>query len=816
MITVGQAAFGEKDRGHALLGASPSASGATAIVHQMDIQGTPPPGTQWDPYWTMFRAGPDYVIARTAPDVAAQRAGMVRTRALMVSVELLSRLDSLEPAMRFLVDHFDDIGPYDDAMIEPTGSNGTPSISMVELLVHGTKPVVWSLASDFVPALQNLWHHLWPAARSALSVRFAFSPADIAGDPVIVVTQPSLAARWTEYRLVEEREQSDDPAVSMLTGKRGGDSIASMVSELGVGHQLDVSDLGQIVEITDALEKPADLADSISALRLVCHLAPDPTQGKLPKKRLVAAAVESMMTSGVPAIRMARNLRLAPVDDADAFWSALRKWTETRLFGATVPEVLITITDATNDNGSVAEWRNAVLAGIRAFIKPGDDDVARSIWPILKTDPTTAELFFNSRAKGMDRLEASISKLVAQERELPSAQGLRRIATKLGLPLLHASICAATLRPLAAAETHLSEIAATDQSRAACLQRASSAQIVAAATKFDEAVFTAMAAQRASADVGLLAYVDVAQPLWRRLWLESMNLNLDAWQGAKDPQEEMRKLLAMTMDGDVRENDLLLVLSRTSLADQIDNERREDLWRLLPDEIRWPVLAATLHSWIARFETGQDERPEPALASALLEPSNLQPLLERFVLHPGAGVRMFAMFEDIDEARFRSWLERLIGRQTELGNDVADALGRLIAKRGWHGSGHWLADQVLGGRRDLTPAMPYCSDMLSWRQRFLLNLSDQAKEDARWRLLEEIGCDLYPYGAGDQDLWGRAGGKHSEIPRASNGREGWRSVVREMEKGRGSVNVKRLIETMVDDYPHNRVLKKIQSDRLFR
>lgn len=817
MITVGQAAFGEKDRGHALLGASPTAVGASAIVHQMDIQGTPPPGTYWDPYWSTFRAGPDYVIARTAPDAISNRAGMVRTRALLVPVDLLERLKSLEPAMRFLLDHFDDPGPYEDAVIETDGSIGFPSISMVELLVHGTRPVVWALASDIAPALQNLWHHLWPAARAGLSVRLAFSPQDIAGDPTIVVTQPTLAPRWTEFRLVEDGKKSDDAAVAMLTGGRGGDSLASMVRDLGVGHDLGIRDLGQIIEISDVIENKGDLSDAIGALRLACHLAPDPLQGQEPKKHLVSIASECMAEAGVPAIRMARNLRLAPVQDADRFWLALKTWSETRLFRAGVPDVMITISDATNAEVSVAEWRNAVLAGVRAFVMPGDDKVARSIWPILKRNPNMAELFFVKGAGAAARLEKSLSNVVLNDDDIGVGWDLLHLAAQLNLPLLHASICAATLEPINAAATHLSGIVPTRESKALSVHRASGAQLVAAATKFDDAVFIAMAAESASVDIGLLGSADVRQPLWRRLWLETLKLNQNAWEGVKEPQNEMRRLLAMTMDGEVADRELLIALSGTPLADQIDNDRRPDLWGLLPNEVSKPILAATLKSWIARFQSNQEEqRPEAALADALLDWSTLQPLLDRVISDPGRGVRLFLMFDRIEEVRFRNWFEQVTARQNDVGTEVADAVGRLISMRGWHGTAHWLADRVLGGRRDLYPVMSYCSDMLNWLKRFLLDLPEHTKENAKWRLLEEIGCDLYPYGAGEQDLWGRAGGKHSEIPTASNGREGWRSVVREMEKGRGSVDVRRLIETMVYDYPHNRVLKKIQSDRLFR
>ncbi|MDX0015943.1 hypothetical protein GOB19_23390 [Sinorhizobium meliloti] len=155
---------------------------ATELTNEMDLRGSPPPGTIWTPYFTGFSHRTHYVLARTAPDVHASRAGMVRSRALFIPIDALAEWNSIGHALSFLVDDFDTQGSYQDVDIATEGAVGSPHYGLASALAEvkeGT--IIWADDIGFQAAIANLWHHLWPHARAALSFRMAFSPQDCPG-----------------------------------------------------------------------------------------------------------------------------------------------------------------------------------------------------------------------------------------------------------------------------------------------------------------------------------------------------------------------------------------------------------------------------------------------------------------------------------------------------------------------------------------------------------------------------------------------------------------------------------------------------------
>jgi adenosylhomocysteine nucleosidase len=80
-----------------------------------------------------------------------------------------------------------------------------------------------------------------------------------------------------------------------------------------------------------------------------------------------------------------------------------------------------------------------------------------------------------------------------------------------------------------------------------------------------------------------------------------------------------------------------------------------------------------------------------------------------------------------------------------------------------------------------------------------------------WKKLEELAVTLYPKGPEDRSIWERAGGDISILTNEDNRKQMWRSALRELRKGGGSVITKlSLISEILKDYPNNNELSALK------
>jgi hypothetical protein len=815
LLKVGQAAYGEKDRGHALLGASPAAEHiATIIVHRMDIQGTAPPGQNWAPYWSGFASGSTYVLALTAPDPKARRAGMVRSRALAIPLSAMTQLANLQPAMTYLAENFDAQPPYSDVEVETNGEAGLPNADLAAALIEDETPVVWALEDEFASALKHLWYHLWPSARAALTFRLAFSPQDISTNPAqVVTTLPALRSRWTGFRLVRADKSADSQAVAMLTGRPEGAELTRLVGKLD-GSKLTVKGLGQVVAISEALSGAPSLGDAITALRLLSNLSSDPSQAQPEKERLIERAIEATLASDVDAVRMARNLHLDHVQDPSGFWAALRRWSKERLLSKDAADISTVLTDLNDGRDNVQEWGTAISKGLSDRLASADPPTATSLWSALKVVPSHLRLLFSLAPD-----EAALEELLIGSmppKWSAQTETLLDQCRRLNLVQLHAAVCSSALPAKEAVRRHLSELKSTPESVSIAASRANDIDLIDLALELDDRLILGLAAQRAAADGSLLQKFDVGSERWRRLWYAAISVQPSAWSAVADPEVAMKGLLEAFLNGTLEDYTLLGVLAQTPLADQLGNPRRVELWYRLVDPVRSLILSATAESWTANFvKVGAAQRPEKPLAEVVRKDELMGPLLDRLTMTPRRGNQLFQIFDELHEWHYAEFLKQALAVVHSLDQETAEGVGRLIALRSWGDTAKWIADLALNDRPDLRPALAFCADQIDWWRRYLLDLPGQSKRNAKWRTLEEVGTQLYPWGPGHNGLWSRAGGKDSDIPNAPNGGEGWRIVVGDMENGKRRIDVPRLIATMADDYPANPTLQKMRQDRFF-
>ena len=818
-LIIGHAIYGERNRGHDLLGASPAAVGARRLAAKMDLRGSPPPYAEWTPYLSGFADDAHYVFSRTAQDPDAPRQ-MVFSRAFLVPLELASQQENITGLLALL----ESLGrsrdePTDLAWPEGRMPSAHAGLSQA-LLKNSDGPVVWPGQDGFGDAIAGIWRNLWPAARAQLSFRFAFSPQDVLSDPPDVVCTPAkLLGRWSGYRIARD---GDDPenrlAVDILMGAPGAGSIRPLVGSLAAaGASLQLTAV--LADVAVAASSGTMLADLIDAMRMAASLAADPNVGADVKQALVTRAATAFKAAGCQEARMARNLDLAAFADPAPFWSGLSSWAADGIWKERDGSMMsATIADAVSSatNAPVASWRKAVADGLKVAWSDPDSAVISATWRALAERPgLLANLLSVSRPT---KLDVTLSSQPPVRLEMDKAELLLASAVSAKMPRLHATVCAIAFTPDDAMDRHLADGENNVESLRFAASKASPQQILSAALRHDHETLTGMAAKEAAAQPVLLRSLDPGDPKWLSLWSLVLQANPEAWQGPAQPLRVMDRLLTELSQGG-EAHGLIDLLGGTPLADVLWFPRRAELWRYLPGTARASYLAATADAWVSAVGNGDDSGLlEEELAAAVSTPGRLDPLLEHAVSRPGIGCTVFRALPRLREKEFQVWFGRLVDRGGQVDRENANGLGRLVAARGWRNAAADIADAVQDrGRQDMRPALSYVKDLLGFLTRWRLNiLGESLSMSDKWRVLEEVAFELYGYGPGADSLWTRAGGKEADIPKVGTGREAWRIVISAAERGRGAIDVDRLIEVMSWDNPHNWALNRMKSDPMFR
>lgn len=820
---IGHAIYGERNRGHELLAASPAFPNARAIVGRMDLQGSPPPHGEWKPYLSGFGWEGIYVLARTMPDRGADRSGMVFSRALAIPAAAAAAMADIGGMIETLEALGDARDGVEDLEWRPAAAVPRPSVGLVRALLDSKiDPVIWPGQASFSEAVTALWANLWPAARMGLSFRIAFSPQDVASAaPTVVTTPPALLTRWAGFTIaVADADTTPaNASESLLAGDGTPSPFRDLVGRIAA-RMPAVKELPRIEELQGLLREGGRLGDLIDGLRLVCHLCPEKSEADEEKRALVERAAGVLPTALTSEVRMARNLDLSAVPRPEAFWSGCEAWAERALWQERDGDLIGAALEDAFSTRPVEPWRSSVASGALRALAKRPADTAPDLW---RATLRNRELL----AAVLDRFRPSAAVDRALAHATPADLGAKGsefvvIAARTTTPLLHAACCAGSFPTLEAVRQHLA--AFPDAGRDAVLiaaRKATAPELVGIALASDDEVTLGVAADACASRPTLLRDLDVLDARWRALWLAALNQQDQAWKGPRHPQQSMAQLLDECLDGPVDADQLLGGLAETPLANLLAYPRRAKIWSRLPARFRPSYIGATALAWITSFEAGAQAEapaPDPVLADALASPQLVRPLLERLAARPARCVALFRALPQIPEEDFAKWLAQAIDQGLTFDAAAAKTAGSLIASRQWDRVARNLADAVLDrARDDLRPSLAYVVDMIGSLRRFQLDLLGQTPPaSAKWQILEEVAVELYGWGPGQDGLWERAGGKAGDIPKADTGAEAWRMVVLRAAKGKGDIDLRRLIETMATDYPKNPTIGKMRWDPLFR
>lgn len=821
-MRVEQAVYGQiSERGHGLRQSSDQSKLAAEIYGRLDLPDGVPGGVQgWSPFVRGFPVGDHYVIAKTFLDPSASRGGMVLSHALIVSLDDACGLRSLAPLfgrLAMAVDQF----PISTTTLdlELAGSHEPYARELVgaanALATQQQMPVVNVGVAGFEGLVDALWQNLSPEMRRSFAFRLSFGPTDLVEQPLptIVCTPEQLRARWLKHAVVNPDDALPASAVAaVLCGQRPLAPLVALAADLGV-TLTTVKDLGRLERLHTLIEGKGDFDDLLSAVRMVDGLSSDPKVGVAIKGDLLSRLVGLIPAASASQLLVLRNLLLAGFSQAQQFWLAVELAVAKLKFEPTQDAELGELAQAAGDEELAFEpWRAAATTGLLVASRNDDAPIYKAVWrwaegnsPAFSAvvDALPAERAFEQR------LAAAVPKKL----QVAKPEQLLAPVLKKRWLVAYGTVLAATLAPRDAARQQLKVDKAADHSEGlkAALGQANAAQVLECAVNEKDLRLVDIAADMAVSDPKVLFGIRGQDISEQRVWAAAIMKKLSLWSTPKKPADVRDTVLEQLVDGHALEPSLLEALAHTPLADVSSFPRRAELWHRLPQ--RDAYLQATAAGWLEQAGTsGKATVPEDTLEQAIIANPQLRALLGKPSMSVDASLSIVAALASFSESMFITWLETMLRGMSVLSISSSERLGTLVASQCWARAANTLADFYSTRRRaDLLPALRACSGLLGVFTRWQLGVFAPTVNE-KWAALEDAACDLYPAGPDDEQLWSRAGGKKSDLPRGfQSGAARWHAALSSVRFG-GRPKARELLFHMLKDFPDNEQLRLYASD----
>ncbi|WP_147477042.1 effector-associated domain EAD1-containing protein [Corallococcus sp. AB038B] len=823
-MKVEQAVYGEARGGHALRISSDNGQISSELTSRLDLPDTAPPGVNWSPFLSGFPHKDRYVLARTLSDPTATRGGMVLSHAVIAPLDELSSMADLRPILSLLT--ISPVAPAEIATHEVSASPNSPTIPIdfvataEALTARGSGPVVRIGHHGFEDLVISLWFRFWPELRAGFAFRLSFGPQDLieAPKPSLVCTPTTLAARWAGHRIISSSPKANSRATTLLSGVAESKPILEFARETGIGLN-DFTSLSLLERAYDiGSTATPTFEECVATLRLVERLSPSRAKGMAGKARLLDRLICRLTSASVRDVLLLRNLGTEALPSADSLWTGIRDWAAKNLFIQADDELLLSaINDATSEGAAVPAWKEALLTGLAEAAQSKPEYFSTAFWRWIDANPATLAAFFKYISNTPD-FEASLSNAAPRNLRRDIGDTAMALAVSKRWLRLHGTATSATFAPSEAVHRQLSvdtDSANLDGVRASLL-RATPIETLSIALETDDPRVLRIAAEVVAAQPHLLRDVSLHTASAQQIWAGALRINADAWQGPANPPQAFIAILNNLVDGKAANTDLISSLASSPIADISNYSRRTEVWHRVDDVARSRLLEATVAGWLKRATSAFElDTPEQALEVALLTSNVFDRTLRALAQHnTGVAVRIISAIPSYDEIRFVRWLDELIASRHVLPEVDAEAIGRLVLGRHWTRAVERMIVCARSGRDDFKAALRVCHMMVGMFIRWSLGLSPVSL-DEKWLLLEELATELYPKGPDDNELWERAGGRHSDLQSNGSGRTRWRDALVQLRRGKGPY-LTRLIQEMTGDFQHNEKLNYLATDPDFR
>jgi hypothetical protein len=847
-VRVLQAIYGEVQRGHGLLAASPAEPSESPAFNRVRLRtgliDNPPAGISWRPYLRAFVDGEFYVLTRVFADLSAPRQDMVFTHALFLPLDTFCRAGSLRSAMALLATAVNKsmalpVLELPEATqnaclagnaVDAINNRDDRYVALVDALVspESPQPPVWVGQEGFDRVVATLWENLSPNMRRSFEFSLVFAKSNIMGrNFTLVVTPEECASYWPGgYRLIRphDRVGSVSPPTGYLLGRSEGAPLRRLEADLET-PAADFAALHHLSRIAAYLKEADDglAGATLDAVRQIGSYVPDSSRASVFKAQLLSRLVDETSAGGRSAVWGLRNLPLAPFAGGEAFLEiAVQAWVRSAIASPSHgvdPDLLKAITDALllDAPRENPKWKQFFATALKSAFAAWRTQYAVALWALWTTNPSTVGLFD-------ELLPSSGAVELALIKAMPCAPGAAVGERVLALSrsrswyLLHAVTAVSFLAPEDAIVTHYEfDRRETDDSALDLLTRtlADSVVVKSSVTLQDQRLYR-IASARVVRRPELLRGMDVRDCGWRSLLLHSLEAGVTLPESEGRGAGIVSDVLDLLISGVPIEPELLSFLSRApGHSDLCGYAARDAALSRMPPDVRAAFVRMTTEAWMGRFESEPGSAPPITglVRDSITSGKCVQAWLRTPRATPERVTAFFRLFgEAIDTAD--ELLAQWIHSQGVVSTVQAASIGSLIGDRLWRAAARELASAVATNIK-WGAGLPPCRPLLGALMRFQLALSgvdDTIAADDWWETWAAVSSRLFAGGIQDSRIWTIADGDTSQINLNEPGRTQWLDALALLRRGkaRWEITVPGLLHRMRNEFPRDTELLALE------
>lgn len=825
-----QATYGPQN-GHALLACTTRELEVVFrdAAFRSDLPQTAPAGVTWLPFFRLVEHEDWLLFVHTRPAEAEARAGMVRSRAVLIPKTAASGIHDLgliATELRRDISSTAELHPINTSVFEYGPIPNLPTLleeAIAEGFVRNGKqsaPLVVLSQDGFDAAMLGLWHRSPPELRTSLTFGLSFGPDDVQG-LAVVCTPKSLQARWNLDQLVDlERADSTSASAEVLLNTGKGKNIREFATQAGIALSAPTV-LAVVVDAVRRLGAPASAANDIFVLRTVAERGSisvpmlEPLAGVF--TRLVATSGEWT----VDQVQSLRNIDLNLDEATRPLHDALAQ----RVTDLLMSEQAVALVDILRSlaHGKARRWwLQAVSLGTSVAFKNecATDAMFDAVWKAVESAPSEASKVA-CVASAAANFEERLLRVLPSRVEPRLAEALSPSMIELGLPAVAGKLLARSQEiscavGKAVALTTVSTHAFKQRMLESLLTEYQDEATVLEAISSNDEILLQYAVKAAIRAPKVLQGFDWTKPAWYRLFGRILSVKPSAVALLPDAANGMSRAIASQLT----DKDAWDVVSRTSLADLSQVANRADAWSLLPAVQLERVLGATAAGWLSSIENvaGAGPMPEEPLGGRVYELTQDPVYMCEVARHSPAQVSHYLKrFGFTSPQAATDFLNELVQSHTTLSEGAAESIGKWISTHKWT----QVADFATGhfhDRPDFHPLLKACYLTLSpWNIAwiaFRLHLPINLTQEQAWEAFENEATELYARGPSDREIWGRSGGDYAHLDLSGTGREQWHRCVRQLRQGLGP-GVEPLLREMACDYHNREVLPQLLNIRFW-
>ncbi len=830
-MIVHQAMYGAIPKGgHGLIATSGLAELASSVTPHLDLPDTIPAGVVCPAYVTGFQHATHYVLARITLDKKAARAGMVFAHAIFISLQDIFAITNLQPLLAILTSSRKKAttnGIVELTLnVEETQFQAT--INAVELhnvtnrlVARRPKPVVILDTINFESVITALWATIWPALRAKLAFRLSFSPRDLEENHklVLVCTPAQLEPLWDDEQIVHSLTQSDTPSLAsqLLCGIANAAQLQQFMIDIGAVN-LEFRHLRLLEQAFVNVNSTKQQFDSLlSVLRIIEAISPQQDCGVKAKAQLLERFTECIDNSlPITSFQQLRNISLDSMPTYEPYWSKLIYFISNNDYHQKQDaNWLDTLKNAFDPNQRFDRWQAVVFEGLTAALRQSQPLIASAIWRWLAIDADSVIKLLMALNDNVHDLENRLVNVSPASLSTQSGESMVTFALSQGWLQLHGAALAGYLCTEDAVQRQFAvDLDKTNSTGLMqSLKLSSASDILSTSYKHDDPRLINIAATEVARSPNILQNADFTNPITWRIWTEAIHLDTSAWRISDTPCACVSVVLDVWLDGGKEAITLIELLSLQPVADLCHYEKRDLVWKNLPNgSVKNSYLNATAAGWIKQstLQTLPFE-PDWQLQQVILQHDIVNTITLLSASHSTIGIAILTMLTEMDSNTTDRCIKTFC--QNVVPFDYADAnmLGQLIHGRQLTTSLEHIKTLYRGRRQDVKAVLDNCIDMLSFWDKLTLGLQKPSTYDC-WRVFEELAIELYSSGPNENELWDRAGGKTYLIDLSGNGQEQWQKALKKVQRGSLPFPYS-LLEQMIVDYPKNNKLNWLSTNK---